>query len=136
MRDGTMTQGSSYLGTNPSSFLINTVIKKKQDRQRTHNVILRHVCVTKGRGKAISITYYESVCVASVIQHAKHMRRVMFSSVASLDSPLFRHYVTNGTIFGENVVEHKTCVLIFSTTFVRNIFHSKKNSASYHRKCT
>jgi hypothetical protein len=28
------------------------------------------------------------------------------------------------------------CVLIFSTTFVWNISHSKKNSASYYHKCT
>jgi len=26
----------------------------------------------------------------------------------------------------KKVIEHKMCVLIFSTTFVRNIFHSKK----------
>jgi hypothetical protein len=28
------------------------------------------------------------------------------------------------------------CVLIFSTTFVWNIFHSKKNWARYNKKCT
>ena len=28
------------------------------------------------------------------------------------------------------------CVLIFSTTFVRNIFHSKKKTARYDKKCT
>jgi len=30
-------------------------------------------------------------------------------------------------IFEEKFPEHKVCVLIFSTTFVRNISHSKKN---------
>jgi len=29
--------------------------------------------------------------------------------------------------------EHKTCVLIFSTTFVRNIFHSEKKRARYEK---
>jgi hypothetical protein len=33
-------------------------------------------------------------------------------------STIFRHYLTNGTILEQKVTEHKTCVLIFSTTFV------------------
>jgi hypothetical protein len=37
--------------------------------------------------------------------------------------------------FREKVIEHKMCVSIFSTTFVWNIFHSKKNPAtSYHNR--
>jgi hypothetical protein len=44
-----------------------------------------HCC----RGKAISITYSESVSVALVIQHAKRMRRVILSSVACLAVPYF-----------------------------------------------
>ena len=32
------------------------------------------------------------------------------------------------------VIEHKTCVLIFSTSFVWNISHYKNNSAIYYRK--
>jgi hypothetical protein len=48
---------------------------------------------------------------------------------------IFPHYLINGTIFGEKkVTEHKTCVLIFSTTFVWNIFHSKKKWARYDQK--
>jgi len=39
----------------------------------------------------------------------------------------FPLYLTNDTTFEkENVIEHKMCVLIFSTTFVWNICHSKK----------
>ena len=34
------------------------------------------------------------------------------------------------------VAEHKMCVLIFYTTFVYNIFHSKNNSATHYHKCT
>ena len=34
----------------------------------------------------------------------------------------------------QKVTEHKMCVLIFSTTFVRNISHFKKNSARYDQK--
>ena len=45
---------------------------------------------------------------------------------------IFTHYLTNCTIFGKKVTEHKTYVLILSTTFVRNISHSKKNSVTYY----
>ena len=43
---------------------------------------------------------------------------------------IFPHYLINGTIFGKKkkkVHEYKKCVLIFSTTSVRNISHPKKN---------
>jgi hypothetical protein len=43
---------------------------------------------------------------------------------------IFPHYL----IFGKKVIEHKMCVLIFST-FVWNIPHSNKNSARYCHKC-
>ena len=49
---------------------------------------------------------------------------------------IFRLYLVNGTIFWKKVIERKMCVLVFSTTFVSNISHSKKNSARYCHKCT
>ena len=36
--------------------------------------------------------------------------------------------------FRKKVTEHKMCVLIFSTTFVRNISHSRKEWARYDQK--
>ena len=36
----------------------------------------------------------------------------------------------------KKVAEHKTCVLIFSSTFVWNISHCEKNWARYCNKCT
>jgi hypothetical protein len=46
---------------------------------------------------------------------------------------IFRHYLINGTIFGIVLLNIK-CVLIFSTTFIWNISHSKKNWARYYHK--
>jgi hypothetical protein len=45
-------------------------------------------------------------------------------------------YSSSQTFFRGGGIEHKMRVLIFSKTSVRNISHSKKNSVSYHHKCT
>ena len=38
----------------------------------------------------------------------------------------FSHYLIHGSFFLKKNIKHKMCVLIFSTTtFVRNVFHSK-----------
>ena len=39
---------------------------------------------------------------------------------------IFPHHVINGTIYRKKKLLNIKCVLIFSTTFVRNISHSKK----------
>jgi hypothetical protein len=44
-------------------------------------------------------------------------------SVSTID---FAHYLIDGKVFGENVIEHKMCVLIFSTTFVGNVSRSEE----------
>ena len=40
---------------------------------------------------------------------------------------IFFHITSQTPEFSGKVTEHKVCVLIFSTAFVRNISHSKKN---------
>jgi hypothetical protein len=82
--------------------------------------------------------HYASGCgsVALVIQHALCMSRIMLSSVTFLALPYFSTLSHKRNHFRENVLEHKMCVLNFSTNFVGNISHTKKNSARYHHKCT
>jgi len=49
---------------------------------------------------------------------------------------IFLHYLINGTIFEKKkFIEHTMCVLMFSTTFVRNIPHYKKKGVTYDQKC-
>ena len=66
--------------------------------------------------------------LALVVQHAI---RIFGLSGCSI---LFPRYLINGMIFDQkNVIEHKTCVLISSTSFATNISHSTKNSARYYK---
>jgi hypothetical protein len=47
-------------------------------------------------------------------------------------SKMFFHIISQTTLFpGGGVTVRKICVLIFSTIFDWNIFHSKKNYARY-----
>ena len=73
--------------------------------------------------------------VAVVTEHAKRMRRTILPSVACPALPYISTLSHKRHVFRENVIEDKKCALIFSTTFVRNISHAKKNTARYH-KCT
>ena len=83
-----------------------------------------------------SIKYYTFwVCVCSLSyracnSHAPHCHL--------WPAPLYNiipKYFING-MNKKQVIGHKMCVLIFSTTFVWNISHSKKNQARYYHKCT
>jgi hypothetical protein len=85
-----------------------------------------------------SSKYYTfRVSVALVIQHVKHMRYIILSSVACMALPYFSTLSSyKPHDLRKTLSEHKMCLLIFSTTFVRNISHSKKKSGRYDHKCT
>ena len=73
---------------------------------------LRNLCCY---GKAISSKYPESVFVALIIQHARHMRHVVICGLSG--STLFFYISISHKLhdFPKINTEHKMCVLVFST---------------------
>ena len=72
------------------------------------------------------------VCVVLGIQYVTRMRHIAFC-----DLPRITVYFTLSNkrhSFRKKVIERKMSVLVLSTAFVRNIFHSKKNLARYDQK--
>ena len=72
--------------------------------------------------------------VALVIQHAKHMRRIILSSVTCPALAYFSALFNKWQDFKKKVIEYKTRVLIFATNFVSSISHSTTNSERYYHK--
>jgi hypothetical protein len=62
------------------------------------------------------------------------MRYIVSGSLSGYT--VFFHIISHTARFKKKVIEHKMCVLIFSTTFVWNIFYSKKKWARYDQKYT
>ena len=63
-------------------------------------------------------------CVALLTQRATPMRHIVTSFVAPLAEPYFSILSHKRRDFRKKVIEYKMCVLIFSTTFIRNVSHS------------
>ena len=59
----------------------------------------------------------------------------ILSSEASLAPPYFSTLSHKRCDFRKNITEYKMCVLIFSTTFIRKISRSEKNSVRFCHEC-
>ena len=70
------------------------------------------------------------------IQQSKHMRRIIFSSVACLDLPLIARLPHKRHDLRKTGTDHNFFFFNFSSTCVWNISHSKKNSARHYHKRT
>jgi hypothetical protein len=110
--------GSSSLLFLPStcSFFCSFKLFQGLDRQCTYNEACshNHCC----HEKSVSIIYSECVFVALVIQHAKCMRPIILSSVACLATLNFSILPHKHNNFQKSIIEHKMCILIFSTTLI------------------
>ena len=54
----------------------------------------------------MNITYFDTVFVAIVIQHAKRMRRIVICHLFG-HTPFFSDYLLNGTFWGEKLLNIK-----------------------------
>jgi len=92
---------------------------------------VRVTTVAKGNQCVLHIT------IALGIGHTKRIHCItnVISGLSgsTLFSPTLSHKWQDS---GKEVNEHKMCASILSTTFVRNISHSKKNLARRYHKCT
>ena len=115
--------------------LFSSSINIRRQAMFVHPNIKAHSRKLCCRGKVLSTTYSEWFSVALVIQHAKRVRRIIFSAVVCPVLPSSSTWSHKRRDFrGEKGNEHKMCVSIFSTTFAWKISHSAKNSATC--KCT
>jgi hypothetical protein len=98
-------------------------------RARTYGLV--HACVSSGK------CGYKGagVCLRACSLAYPACNAPPYCLCPSDSSAIFFDILINGTIFGKKVAEHKTCVLILSTTFIWNVSHSKKNSTRYCHKC-
>jgi hypothetical protein len=91
-----------------------------EDRQHTYNVTLRCVRELLLPWKCSKYCIFACLCmhVALLIQHSTCVHHIVTSFVASPAPPHFSPLSHKQRRCRKKVIEHKMCVLIFSTTFV------------------
>ena len=99
-----------------NSYRAVTTSSSLQGWQGTYNITLTRPCNRCSSRKSVSVTYSECVFVALGNQHAMHnLHTAMWPAWLYI---IFPHYLIKSTILKKTVIEHKMCVLIFSTAFL------------------
>jgi hypothetical protein len=83
-------------------------------------------------GNARSVIYSDCVCILSYLAQKVNVSYYFVTCGLSV----FFHNIVKKHYFQGKHMECKMCVLIFSSTFDRNISHSKENSLRCYHKCT
>jgi len=105
----------------------------KPGNVHTYNEIWRRICATILQWKITYVLHILSVYLWASVS-SMQCASTMLSSVVCPAVHISPHYLIKGTSFRKKKnIEHKFCVLLFSTTFVWIISHSKKNWAKCYQ---
>ena len=119
---------------NVTSRRVHITIVSVEKQYLLHICVCAHACVCVPGN--VCVSFCMCVHVALLIQYATSMRHIVTSSVAPLAPSYFATLSHKWHYFRKKkFIEPEMCVLIFSTTFIQNISHSKKNLARYRHKC-
>ena len=106
--------------------------KNKQNRQRRYNLTLRCVRVTIFDVEKQLLLHNLTVCICSLRYPACNAH----ASYCHLwPDPLYNtfHLISHAHNYRKKNLLQTKCVLIFSTNFIWNIFHSRQNWARYDK---
>ena len=112
---------SSWTDYKLSQALYAVVRQWLQDSQCTYNETLKLVSVTIVAVEKQNLLNIPSLCLWLRYLAGNAQAPYCQLWLARLFS-IFPHFLINGTVFEENVIQHKVGVLIFSINFVWNIF--------------
>jgi hypothetical protein len=117
------------------NYLFCTCTVKTEQRQCTYKVTLRSFRPTIPAVEKQWVLHNLSACICSLRYpacngHAPYFHLLYFPALQ-----YFSTFSQKRHDFIKNVTEHKICDLIFSTTFVWNISHSKYKWVRYDKKC-